>query len=63
MTLWKSYQMKSNIPIRRLVRAALFLYKERDAIDPTENRPIISPQRKSQSRAEAALLSAPGEDS
>ena len=36
--------------------------KERDAIDPTENRPCLPPQRKSQSRAEAALLPAPGED-
>ena len=42
--------------------AALFCKKERDAIDPTENRPCLSPQRKSQSRAEAARLSAPGED-
>ena len=38
-------------------------YKERDAIDPTQNRPCLPPQRKSQSRAEAALLSAPGENS
>ena len=42
--------------------AALFCKKERDAIDPTENRPSLSPQRKSQSRAKAALLSAPGEN-
>ena len=42
--------------------AALFCKKERDAIDPTENRPNLPPQRKSQSRAEAARLSAPGED-
>ena len=34
----------------------------RYAIDPTKNRPCLSPQRKSQSRAEAARLSAPGED-
>ena len=38
------------------------LRKERDAIDPTENWPCLPPQRKSQSRAEAALLPAPGED-
>lgn len=28
----------------------------------TKKQPILSPQRKSQSRAEAALLPAPGED-
>ena len=36
--------------------------KERDAIDPTQNQPSLSPQRKNQSRAEVALLPAPGED-
>ena len=36
--------------------------KERDVIDPTQNQPILPPQRKSQSRAEAALLPAPGEN-
>lgn len=43
--------------------AFYFLKKERDAIDPTENRSCLPPQRKSQSRAKAALLPAPGEDS
>ena len=38
------------------------IVKERDAIAPTQNRPSLSPQRKSQSGAEAALLSAPGEN-
>ena len=37
--------------------------KERDAIDPTQNRPCLSPQRKSQSRAAAALLQVPRENS
>ena len=36
--------------------------KECDTIDPTENRPSLPPQRKSQSRAKAALLPAPRED-
>ena len=40
----------------------LFMPKERDAIDPTQNQPSLSPQRKNQSRAEVALLPAPGED-
>ena len=42
--------------------AALFCKKERDAIDPIQNQPILPPQRKSKSRAKAALLSAPGKD-
>ena len=43
--------------------AFYFLKKECDAIDPTENRPSLPPQRKSQSRAKAAILSAPRENS
>ena len=39
------------------------IVKERDAIDPTENRSRLSPQRESQSRTAAALLPAPGENS
>ena len=36
---------------------AFYFAKERDAIDPTQNQPILPPQRKSQSRAEQKLRS------